>query len=582
MEAGGRFDRNAFVGRGANERRNRLRRRNGFRDDGTTTQLRKEPAFSQRIHRFGQYRGVQRSGDFDRQRQAGREVSRRLPNRKDRRARQSHLVFDAYRHLTRLRARPQSIGDATIEERRHRNCRGSLECRFKLAHARCRHDEAAEHPRMCSQAFALVLRGGLGHRKLRGRIEAGVIDNRRQGGANGRRERQHFLHMAPFRQGRLVRFAKPTSVMSTATQPKRHPLAQIDWDHVEFYVGNAKQAAHYYMSAFGFEQIAYAGPETGVKNRVSYVLVQNGLRFVLTTSLLPDDAVAEHVKLHGDGVRDVAILVEDARAAWQAARDGGAISVLEPTVFQDEHGKLIRATIATYGDTVHSFVQRGEYRGIFAPGFVEQRRKVPTHAPGLVAIDHCVGNVGWGEMDKWGDFYARVFGFSQLVSFDDHDISTEYTALRSKVMTDPRHLVKFPINEPARGKKKSQIEEYLDFYRGAGVQHIAIRTDDIVATVRALSANGVEFLDTPDSYYDMLTERVGRIDEAVETLRALRILVDRDDLGYMLQIFTKPLQDRPTVFFEIIQRKGSLSFGKGNFKALFVSIEREQERRGTL
>jgi 4-hydroxyphenylpyruvate dioxygenase len=370
--------------------------------------------------------------------------------------------------------------------------------------------------------------------------------------------------------------------MSAATQPHRHPLAQIDWDHVEFYVGNAKQAAHYYMSAFGFEQVAYAGPETGVKGRVSYVLVQNGLRFVLTSSLLPDDAIADHVKLHGDGVRDVAILVEDARAAWEAARDGGARSILEPTVFQDERGKIVRATIATYGDTVHSFVQRSDYKGIFAPGFVEQPRSIPTNKPGLTAIDHCVGNVGWGEMDAWGDFYAKVFGFSQLVSFDDRDISTEYTALRSKVMSDPRHLVKFPINEPAQGKKKSQIEEYLDFYRGAGVQHIAIRTDDICGTVRALSANGVEFLDTPDSYYDQLAERVGKIDEAIETLRSLRILVDRDDLGYMLQIFTKPLQDRPTVFFEIIQRKGSLSFGKGNFKALFVSIEREQERRGTL
>jgi 4-hydroxyphenylpyruvate dioxygenase len=387
---------------------------------------------------------------------------------------------------------------------------------------------------------------------------------------------------AVFRQGRLVRFANPQRVMSTATQPQQHPLAQIDWDHVEFYVGNAKQAAHFYMSAFGFEQIAYAGPETGVPDRASYALVQNNLRFVLTSSLRPDGAIAEHVKLHGDGVRDVAITVQDARAAWKAACDGGARSLMEPTEFKDDHGVLVRATIATYGDTVHSFVQRDAYRGIFAPGFVEQRRSLPVQKPGLLAVDHCVGNVGWGEMDTWGDFYGRVFGFSQLVSFDDKDISTEYTALRSKVMTDPRHLVKFPINEPAQGKKKSQIEEYLDFYHGAGVQHIAIRTEDIQNTVRALSANGVEFLDTPDSYYDMLTDRVGKIDEAVEALRKLRILVDRDDLGYMLQIFTKPLQDRPTVFFEIIQRKGSLSFGKGNFKALFESIEREQEKRGTL
>lgn len=370
--------------------------------------------------------------------------------------------------------------------------------------------------------------------------------------------------------------------MSTAPETKSHPLAFIDWDHVEFYVGNAKQAAHFYMSAFGFEQVAYAGPETGVKDRASYVLVQNDLRFVLTASLRPDGEIAEHVKLHGDGVHDVAILVQDARAAWKVACDGGAVSVLEPTVFEDSSGKLVRAAIKTYGDTVHSFVQREGYRGIFAPGFVEERRSLPSRKPGLTAIDHCVGNVGWGEMDTWGSFYERVFGFSQLVSFDDNDISTEYTALRSKVMTDPRHRVKFPINEPAHGKKKSQIEEYLDFYHGSGVQHIAIRTDDIAETIRALSANGVEFLDTPDSYYELLADRVGEIDEAIDILRRLRILVDRDDRGYMLQIFTKPLQDRPTLFFEIIQRKGSLSFGKGNFKALFVSIEREQERRGTL
>lgn len=370
--------------------------------------------------------------------------------------------------------------------------------------------------------------------------------------------------------------------MSTVPQTKIHPLAQIDWDHVEFYVGNAKQAAHFYMSAFGFDQVAYAGPETGVKDRVSYVLVQNDLRFVLTSSVRPDDEIAEHVRLHGDGVHDVAIAVDDARAAWKAACDGGAVSIAEPHVDEDSSGKIVRATIKTYGDTVHTFVQRNGYRGVFAPKFAEQRRSLESRKPGLTAIDHCVGNVGWGEMDTWGDFYERVFGFSQLVSFDDTDISTEYTALRSKVMTDPRHRVKFPINEPAQGKKKSQIEEYLDFYHGSGVQHIAIRTDDIAETIRALSANGVEFLDTPDSYYDMLAERVGRIDEAIETLRKLRILVDRDDRGYMLQIFTKPLQDRPTLFFEIIQRKGSLSFGKGNFKALFVSIEREQEKRGTL
>ncbi len=367
------------------------------------------------------------------------------------------------------------------------------------------------------------------------------------------------------------------------TEARSNPLARIDWDYVEFYVGNAKQAAHYYMSAFGFDQVAYAGPETGVKNRCSYVLEQNKMRFVLTASLVPDDAIAQHVLLHGDGVKDIAILVDDVRAAYDKAIAGGAKSVAAPAEFSDERGRIIRATIATYGDTVHTFVQRDGYHGIFMPGFVEERRSIPgSKKPQLQFIDHCVGNVGWGEMDAWGDFYAKVFGFSQLVSFDDKDISTEYTALKSKVMTDPRHQVKFPINEPAEGKKKSQIEEYLDFYRGSGVQHIAIRTDDIVATIDALTYNGVEFLDTPETYYEMLEERVGKIDEALDVLRQRRILVDRDDQGYMLQIFTKPLQDRPTVFFEIIQRKGSLSFGKGNFKALFVSIEKEQERRGTL
>jgi 4-hydroxyphenylpyruvate dioxygenase len=371
--------------------------------------------------------------------------------------------------------------------------------------------------------------------------------------------------------------------MSALASQKTHPLAKIDWDYVEFYVGNAKQAAYYYCAAFGFHQVAYAGPETGIRDRASYLLVQNNLRFVFTSSLLPDDDISRHVALHGDGVKDIAIVVDDCRAAFGAALAGGARTVAPPSESGDKDGRIVKATIATYGDTVHTFVERKNYRGTFLPGFVAQAKSVPHAAkPGLLAIDHCVGNVGWGEMDAWGDFYAKVFGFSQLVSFDDKDISTEYTALRSKVMTDAQHRVKFPINEPAQGKKKSQIEEYLEFYRGSGVQHIAIRTDDIIATIRALKQNGVDFLDTPDTYYDDLESRVGRIDEATQILRDLRILVDRDDLGYMLQIFTKPLQDRPTVFFEIIQRKGSLSFGKGNFKALFVSIEKEQELRGTL
>ncbi len=369
--------------------------------------------------------------------------------------------------------------------------------------------------------------------------------------------------------------------MSTSVV-ESNPLAKIDWDYVEFYVGNAKQAAHFYCTAFGFDQVAYAGPETGVKDRASYVLVQNKLRFVLTSSLRPGDEITRHTAEHGDGVRDIAIVVHDAKAAYERALAGGAKPVAPPKESRDENGRVITATIAAYGDTVHTFVQRDGYAGVFLPGYVHAPKNYATHKPGLLFIDHCVGNVGWGEMDSWGDFYANVFGFSQLISFDDKDISTEYTALKSKVMSDAEHRVKFPINEPAEGKKKSQIEEYLDFYRGAGVQHIAIRTDDIISTIRALKDNGVEFLDTPDAYYDDLESRVGRIDEGMQILRHLRILVDRDDMGYMLQIFTKPLQDRPTVFFEIIQRKGSLSFGKGNFKALFVSIEKEQEKRGTL
>jgi len=367
------------------------------------------------------------------------------------------------------------------------------------------------------------------------------------------------------------------------TTPQTNPLADIDWAYLEFYVGNAKQAAHYYCSAFGFEQVAYAGPETGLPDRACYVLEQNKLRFVMTSSLRSEGEISDHVRLHGDGIKDVAILVRDARLAHAAAVAAGATSIAPPVESTDEFGRVIKATIATYGDTVHSFVQRDGYGGAFMPGFVPAHKSVPSaRKPNLLHVDHCVGNVGWGEMDIWGDFYARTFGFSQLVSFDDKDISTDYTALRSKVMTDERHRVKFPINEPAQGKKKSQIEEYLEFYQGAGVQHVAIATGNIIETIDALKANGVEFLDTPDSYYDQLEERVGKIDEATQVLRERRILVDRDDLGYMLQIFTKPLQDRPTLFFEIIQRKGSLSFGKGNFKALFVAIEHEQERRGTL
>jgi 4-hydroxyphenylpyruvate dioxygenase len=313
------------------------------------------------------------------------------------------------------------------------------------------------------------------------------------------------------------------------------------------------------------------------------VLEQNAIRFVVTSALGPTGEIASHVARHGDGIRDVALRVKDARAAFAAAVANGAIAVSSPQTIADDNGSVTLATIGSYGDTVHTFVERDGYHGPFLPGFVAITNQTRARYPaGLQAIDHCVGNVGWNEMDAWGDYYAKAFGFSQLVSFDDTDISTEYTALRSKVMSDADHRVKFPINEPARGLKKSQIEEYLEFYGGAGVQHVAIATSDIIETVRALRGNGVEFLQTPGSYYDALEARVGAIDEAIGTLRELSILVDRDDLGYMLQIFTKPLQDRPTVFFEIIQRRGSLSFGKGNFKALFVSIEEEQAKRGTL
>jgi 4-hydroxyphenylpyruvate dioxygenase len=320
-----------------------------------------------------------------------------------------------------------------------------------------------------------------------------------------------------------------------------------------------------------------------MRDRASYVLEQGDMRMVLTSALGPESPVAEFVHKHGDGIADVALRVPDARAAFASARDRGAIVVSEPREEKDEHGAVVTASIATYGDTIHTFVQRDGYGGAFMPRFVPRRLSARApNAVGLRRVDHVVGNVGWNEMDRWAGYYGQVFGFTQLVSFDDHDISTEYTALRSKVMADADRRVKFPINEPAEGLRKSQIEEYLDFFGGAGVQHIAIATDDIVATVRALRGNGVELLQTPATYYDALPSRVGDIVEDFDVLRELSILVDRDDLGYMLQIFTKPLQDRPTLFFELIQRKGSLSFGKGNFKALFVSIEEEQAKRGTL
>lgn len=357
----------------------------------------------------------------------------------------------------------------------------------------------------------------------------------------------------------------------------------FDWDHLHFYVGNAKQAAHFYATAFGFRVVAYAGPETGTPGRASYALAQGGIRLVLTSSLGANDPIADHVRVHGDGVRDVALRVTDARAAYGHAIAHGAVGLIEPHEIADVAGAVVLATIATYGDTVHTFVERGTYDGPFLPGFAAVGvSPQASAAPRLRGIDHCVGNVGWHEMDTWVDYYGRAFGFSQLVSFDDRDISTQYSALRSKVMSDADHRVKFPINEPAQGLRKSQIEEFLDFYGGAGVQHVALATGDIIETVRALRANGVDFLGAPAEYYAALAERAGTIGESIESLRELGILVDRDDRGYMLQIFTKPLQDRPTLFFEIIQRRGSLSFGKGNFKALFRSIEDEQAKRGNL
>lgn len=353
-------------------------------------------------------------------------------------------------------------------------------------------------------------------------------------------------------------------------------------DYVEFYVGNAKQAALYYKTAFGFQSMAYAGPETGVKDRVSYLLVQNKLRFVLTTSLFPDTEISRHVAKHGDGVKVLALWVDDARSAYEETVKRGATPYMEPTVEKDEFGEVVRSGIHTYGDTVHVFVERKNYKGLFMPGFKEWKSDYNPADTGLLYVDHCVGNVGWNEMNTWVEFYERVMGFRNLISFDDSDISTEYSALMSKVMSNGNGRVKFPINEPAEGKKKSQIEEYLDFYGGPGVQHVAIATNDIVKTVTELQARGVEFLKVPDVYYETVLDRVGKIDEAVAPLQKLGILVDRDDEGYLLQIFTKPLQDRPTVFFEIIQRKGAQSFGKGNFKALFESIEREQALRGNL
>ncbi|HEX6089595.1 MAG TPA: 4-hydroxyphenylpyruvate dioxygenase [Gemmatimonadales bacterium] len=353
-------------------------------------------------------------------------------------------------------------------------------------------------------------------------------------------------------------------------------------DYVEFYVGNAKQSAHYYVSAFGYELVAYRGPETGTRDRASYLLVQNKVRLVLTSALGPDSDIARHVNLHGDGVRDLALWVDDAREAFTAAVERGARPVHEPQVLTDEDGEVVIAAIHTYGDTIHSLVERRNYDGLFLPGFRPLTSRFRTEPVGLLHVDHCVGNVELGRMNTWVKFYEDVMGFKNLISFDDKDISTEYSSLMSKVVASGNERIKFPINEPAAGKKKSQIDEYLEFYRGPGVQHLAIATNDIVHTVTSLRDRGVEFLKVPTTYYDTLLDRVGKIDEDLGPLKELGILVDRDDEGYLLQIFSKPVQDRPTLFYEIIQRKGARSFGKGNFKALFEAIEREQALRGNL
>lgn len=359
-------------------------------------------------------------------------------------------------------------------------------------------------------------------------------------------------------------------------------LPILGTDFVELYVGNAKQAAYYYEHAWGFEPIAYAGLETGKKDSVSYVLQQGKIRLVLTSPLAPGGEINRHIDKHGDGVKVIALWVDDARKSYEETTKRGAESYLEPFEKEDENGKVVMSGIHTYGETVHIFVERKEYKGPFLPGYRAIERKSKQGSVGLKYIDHMVGNVGWNEMNQWCEFYAKVMGFAQLISFDDKDISTEYTALMSKVMSNGNGRIKFPINEPAEGKKKSQIEEYIDFYHGAGVQHIAVATDNIIETVSQLQDRGVEFLKVPATYYETVLDRVGEIDEDLQPLQDLNILIDRDDEGYLLQIFTKPVLDRPTMFFEIIQRKGAQSFGKGNFKALFEAIEREQELRGTL
>ncbi len=359
-----------------------------------------------------------------------------------------------------------------------------------------------------------------------------------------------------------------------------HPLKLKSIHHVEFWVGNAKQAAFFYRRAFGFSQFAYAGLETGSRDQTSYALRQGKATFLVTSPLAPDRAAGEHIRKHGDGVRDIAFHVDDADAAFQAAVSRGARPASEPRDLRDERGTVRHAAIHSYGDTLHSFISYKDYSGPFLPGFVGM--ETPEEEAGILRVDHIVGNVELGKMEEWAEWYSRVLGFKRYMSFDDQDISTEYSALMSVVMSDDSHSVKFPINEPAAGRRKSQIQEYLEYYQGPGVQHIALLSKDIIRTVSKLRQNGVDFLYVPGSYYEKLRERVGPIEEETETIRSLGILVDRDQEGYLLQLFTKPVEDRPTLFFEIIQRHGSRGFGKGNFKALFEAIEAEQARRGNL
>jgi len=376
--------------------------------------------------------------------------------------------------------------------------------------------------------------------------------------------------------------------MATTTFAEKITNTQTDFlplegtDYVEFYVGNSKQAAHFYKTAFGFQSLAYAGPETGMKDKVSYVIRQEKLTFMLTTPLLTGDEIADHIYKHGDGVKVLALSVNDASDAWAQTTKRGAKNYMEPQKLSDADGEVVISGIHTYGETVHLFIERKNYKGVFMPGFKEWKSDYNPAPTGLLYVDHCVGNVGWNQMNPWVKFYEEVMGFRNILTFDDKDISTEYSALMSKVMSSGNGFVKFPINEPAEGKKKSQVEEYLEFYNGEGVQHVAIATNNIIETVTEIQKRGIEFLKVPASYYINILDRVGQIDEDLVPISELGILIDRDEEGYLMQIFSKPLQDRPTLFFEIIQRKGAKSFGKGNFKALFEALEREQDARGNL